>query len=160
MKTKIQKLYVDNGCGFPVVLQNVKMIFARGAWTPDIDYNLLHNTVLRALAHKPTRLTGSQIKFIRHSFNLTLVEFGEYFDVSHPAVLKWEAADNNVPSIKWSLERDLRLFVVDRLGDVPNILGELYRALRSRAKLPRNNKLKLAEFVDISSKQVSIPAQL
>ena len=158
MKTKIQKQYIDNGCGFPVVLQNVKMVFVRGVWTPEIDYNLLHKSVLHALAHKSTRLTGNQIKFIRHSFNLTLVEFGEYFDVSHPAVLKWEAAGDDVPSIKWSLERDLRLFIVDRLEEVPTTLGELYRTLRSRAKLPRSNKLTLAKTALISPEQVHAPA--
>jgi transcriptional regulator with XRE-family HTH domain len=143
---KTQKRFVDHGCGFPVVLQNVPMIHVRGVWTPDIDYNELHRAVLVALAHKPTRLTGNQIKFVRHFFGLTLTEFGNYFDVSHPAVLKWENAGDDVPSIKWSLERDLRLFILDRLEETPDSLGELYKELRSRATLPKSNKLELAKF--------------
>ncbi|MCP4679051.1 MAG: hypothetical protein GY854_26890 [Deltaproteobacteria bacterium] len=144
MKTsKTQKRFVDYGCGFPVVLRNVPMVRVRGFRTPDIDYNELHKAVLRALAYKPTRLTGNQIKFIRQYFELTLVQFGEYFDVSHPAVLKWENAGDDVPSIKWSLERDLRLFIMDRLNVAPQMLGELYKGLRSRARLPKNNELDL-----------------
>lgn len=148
MKTrKIQKRFVDHGCGFPVVLRNVPMIRVRGVWTPDIDYQELNEVVLLALAHKPTRLTGNQIKFIRHFFGLTLVEFGEYFDVSHPAVLKWENAGDEPPSIKWSLERDLRLFIMDRLDVAPQNLGELYRILRSRALQPKTSELDLAKLV-------------
>ena len=147
MKTKkIQKRFVDNGCGFPVVLRNVPMIRVRGVWTPDIDYEELHEVVLLALAYTPTRLTGNQIKFVRHYFGLTLVEFGEYFDVSHPAVLKWENAGDETPSIKWSLERDLRLFIMDRLDEAPKNLGELYKILRSRALLPKTNELDLAKL--------------
>lgn len=143
IEKKIQKRFVDNGCGFPVVLQNVSMIRVRGVWTPDIDYNALHRSVLLALARKPTRLTGNQIKFVRQYFELTLTEFGDYFDVSHPAVLKWENAGDDTPSIKWSLERDLRLFILDKLDESPDSLGELYKDLRSRAKLPKNNQLNI-----------------
>jgi hypothetical protein len=32
-------------------------------------------------------------------------------------VLKWENAGDNVPRIKWSIERDIRLFI---LGNVQN----------------------------------------
>ncbi len=141
---KIQKRFVDHGCGFPVVLENVPMINVRENWTPDIDYDELHKAVLRSLANKPTRLTGNQIKFVRHYFGLTLVAFGNYFDVSHPAVLKWENTGDDTPSIKWSLERDLRMFILDRLEESPKVLGALYRKLHASARQPRSNRLKIA----------------
>ena len=122
------------------------MIQARGVWTPDIDYSVLHKAVLRALAHKPARLTGNEIKFVRHYFELTLTQFGDYFDVSHPAVLKWEGAGDDVPSIKWSIERDIRLFILDRLKEAPRRIGELYQGLRSIVGPPKSNKLNLEKF--------------
>jgi hypothetical protein len=146
-KEKIQKRFVDHGCGFPIILRDVPMVRVRGVWTPNIDYDVLHKVVLRTLANSPFRLTGSQIKFIRHYFGLTLVEFGEYFDVSHPAVLKWESAGDTPPSIKWSLERDLRLFIMDRL-DEPDKIAGLYKGLRSRGVPPKRKELDIGKTSD------------
>jgi hypothetical protein len=140
---KIQPLFEDFGCGFPIVLRNVPMVKIRGVWTPEINYDEFHRAVLRALAHKKTRLTGNQIKFVRQYFELTLVEFGEYFDVSHPAVLKWENAGDDIPAIKWSLERDIRVFILDRLDDAPGKLGALYKELRTRMAAPENENLEM-----------------
>ena len=152
---KIQKHFIDYGCGFPVILKNVPMIQVRGVWTPDINYAELHKAVLHALANKPVRLTGNEIKFIRHYFEWTLTQFGEYFDVSHPAVLKWEAAGDDVPPIKWSIERDIRLFILDRLKETPKQIGELYQGLRSVVGRPKTNKLNLGDFFrpDISQQE-------
>jgi hypothetical protein len=142
MKTiKTQESFVDYGCGFPVVIKDVPLVQVRGVWTPDIDYNELHKNVLLKLARNPEQLTGNQIKFVRHYFSLTLAEFGEYFDVSHPAVLKWEKAGDDAPSIKWSLERDLRMFIMDRLGEDSATIGRLYRDLRSKAAAPTRREL-------------------
>ena len=141
---KTQKRFVDHGCGFPVVLRDVPMVKVRGVWTPDIDYNQLHQLVARTLAHKPARLTGAEVRFIRHYFELTLAAFGNYFDVTHPAVLKWEHAGNEAPAIKWSLERDIRLLILDRLGDDPRAVGVLYRQLRREAKPPSKKPLSIS----------------
>lgn len=144
--TKVQKRFVDHGCGFPVILEDVPMVKVRGVWTPNIDYNAFHRAVLWALAHKPNRLTGDEIRFIRQYFDMTLVEFGNYFDVSHPAVMKWESAQADAPSIKWSLERDLRLFIIDNLSEQPTALGELYRSLKTVAKPPTGKPLRLSSL--------------
>ena len=72
MERKIQKLFVDEGFGFPVKLVNVPMIKVRGHWTPDVNYKELSESLLRALACKPTRLSGNEVHFIRQHFSLTL----------------------------------------------------------------------------------------
>jgi hypothetical protein len=135
-KTKIQERFTDYGCGFPVVLQNVPMVEFRGVWTPDIDYKKLHKSVVWALARNPTRLTGNQIKFVRNFFNLTREEFGKRFDINWELdwAIDWEDSGDDTPGIKWSLERDLRLFIMDRLGASSDAIGNLYKKLRS--KLP------------------------
>jgi hypothetical protein len=153
---KIQKNFVDYGCGFPVILENVPMTQVRGVWTPDINYVDLHKAVLRALANKPARLTGNEIKFVRHYFEWTLAQFGEYFDVSHPAVLKWEAAGDDVPPIKWSIERDIRLFILDRLEETPKRIGELYQGLRSVVGQPKTNKLNIGGFFKSGKAQTEV----
>ena len=87
-KQKVQKKFVYEGLGFPVVFRNVPMIEIRGVWTPDIDYNVLQKVVLLALAHCPAELTGNQIHFIRSWFGMTKTDFGKKFGVTHPAIVK------------------------------------------------------------------------
>ena len=100
------------GFGFPIRLLNVPMIKVRGAWTPKINYNALSLKVLRALAHKESRLTGNEIKFIRTHFEMSLQEFAKRFCVTHVGVMKWEKTKNAPTSMGWSAEKDIRLFVL------------------------------------------------
>jgi hypothetical protein len=135
MERKIIKEYIDHGFGFPVILRNVPMINVFGQWTPDINYKQLERAILLALVHKPARLSGSEVRFIRHFFKMTLQEFGECFDVRHTAVLKWEKAQNALTRMDWSTEKDIRLFIVDRLlpdEELEKKIVPLYRELRQK----------------------------
>ena len=134
MEKKIQKRFVYSGFGFPVVLLDVKMGKVRGAWTPVVDYNKLQKDVVEALAYKPVRLTGNEIHFIRSYFGMTLAEFGDRFSVSHPAVIKWENAGDEATAMKWAVEKDIRLFILDRLSLKPTAIGKLYRELHKEAR--------------------------
>lgn len=131
METKIQKEYIDWGFGFPVRLRNVPMIKVRGIWTPKVDYNLLTKNVLIGLAFKSSRLTGSEIRFIRHHFEMTLEAFAKRFCVTHVAVLKWEKTQDEVTAMNWTTEKDIRLFVLASLSSKPIELAKLYSALES-----------------------------
>jgi hypothetical protein len=71
MKEKNIKIYEENGFGFPVILLNVPMVKIRNEWVPNIDNNLLTTMVLRELCHKPARLSGHEIRFIRNHFSMT-----------------------------------------------------------------------------------------
>ena len=133
MEKKIQKRFVYSGLGFPVVLINVTMGKVRGTWTPVVDYNKLQKDVIEALAHKPVRLIGNEIHFIRSYFGMTLAEFGDRFSVSHPAVIKWENAGDEATSMKWAVEKDIRLFILDRLSRKPTVIGRLYQELQKEA---------------------------
>ena len=64
-RERTRKRFVDEGFGFPVVLRNVPMVTVRSIWTPRINYNKLTRDVALALARKPARLTGHEIRFIR-----------------------------------------------------------------------------------------------
>lgn len=133
METRVQKQFVYNGFGFPVVLKNVPMVKVRGIWTPNINYNVLSKGILETMAIHPVRLTGREIRFVRHYFEMTLEEFGERFGVSHPAVLKWEKNASAPARMAWGTEKDLRLFILDQLGAKPTRLVETYRKLKRPA---------------------------
>lgn len=140
---KIQKQLVYEGFGFPVVLLNVPMIKVFGQWTPKVDYNKLARSLLKAIAMKETRLTGNEVRFARQFFELTLTKFGEQFDVSHPAVMKWEKSENEPTPMSWSTEKDLRLFILDKLGLAPTKLGQTYQDLSSKRPKPSTRRPKL-----------------
>lgn len=114
-KRKIEKKVLYDGLGFPIVLRNVPMIELRGTWTLDLDLNLLQKVVLLALAHHPADLTGNQIRFIRTWLGLTQAEFGKLFGVTHPAIVKWEKTKNKAAKINLTSQRDLRLWLLDKL---------------------------------------------
>jgi hypothetical protein len=129
MQTKVQKRFVDTGFGFPITLLNVPMVKAHGIWTPKIDYNELALVVLRALAHKESRLTGSEIRFIRTYFELTLQTFAKRFCVTHVAALKWEKAHTELTAMSWTTEKDIRLFILSKLAARADELAQLYNKL-------------------------------
>jgi DNA-binding transcriptional regulator YiaG len=106
---KFQGKLVYEGFGFPVALINVPMARARGAWTPDVNFNALSGALLEALARKPARLTGREVRFIRHSLSMTLEKFARRFGVTHPAVIKWERSGNRPTVMAWAVEKDIRL---------------------------------------------------
>lgn len=129
METKFQKEFIDYGFGFPVKFMNVTLLKVRGSWTPKVPYNRIAKQLLHALAFKPVRLSGNEVRFIRQSFEMTLQEFGKRFDVSHVAVIKWEKAGDKVTPMAWSIEKDLRLFVLSRQGSKASEMATLYSEL-------------------------------
>ncbi len=114
-KHKVEKEFIYEGLGFPVILRNVPMIELRNVWTLDIDLNLLQRVVLLTLAHHPSDLTGNQIRFIRNWLKLTQSEFGKLFGVTHPAVVKWEKTADKGSKMNLTTQRDLRLLLLDQL---------------------------------------------
>lgn len=132
-KTKIQKSFVDYGFGFPVVLLEVPMIEVRGTWTPHINYKKYANAVLEALAHKPARLTGNEIKFIRQKFEMTLQEFAKRFgQKSHQAVMKWEEFGDKATSMAWPTEKDICLAIIEFIHRPASKFLELYNELEEQ----------------------------
>lgn len=128
-KRKIQKSFIYDGSGFPVYLLNVPMVHVRDVWTPDVNYNKVDLLILQALAFKPARLTGREIHFIRHYFEMTTTKFASRFDVSFAAVLKWEKAGNHPTKMNWTTEKDVRLFVLSRLHKRAQEMVALYNEL-------------------------------
>ena len=128
-KYKIQKEYIDYGCGFPIKLINVPMIYVRDIWTPNIKYNTYMEAVSKILAEKLSRLTGNELHFIRGYFEMTLQMFAKRFSVSHVAVLKWEKMENKPTSMNWATEKDIRLFILSKIGSRSKEFVTLYEAL-------------------------------
>lgn len=142
MKKKIQKIYQDKGFGFPVTLLNVHMVEVRGEWVPSVDQKELQERIIEALAFKPSRLTGSEVRFIRLYAQMTLVQFAERFAVTHPAVLKWEKVGGKSTDMAWSTEKDLRLFALQLLKPKAHEFLLAYKQL-SDVATDKNHPIKI-----------------
>ena len=145
-KTKFEQEFVYYGLGFPVVLSNVPMIEIRGSWTPDIDYNLLQSVVLLSLSHKTSTLTGAELSFIRKYFRLTLKQFGKLFGVSHAAVVKWEKAKQQSAKVQLTTEREIRLFILDKILAKSSEFRHAYRKL-----IEQEFKLKASKPIQVDA---------
>lgn len=113
MKKKNLETFLYEGFGFPVVLLNVPGIEVRGEWSPLVDFNKLMKTVLIVLCYQEMPLTGNQIAFIRHYFEMTGGEFGKKFGVTQPCVSKWEAREDDSAKMDAATEVCVKLFVVE-----------------------------------------------
>jgi DNA-binding transcriptional regulator YiaG len=129
MKKKIQKVYRDHGFGFPVTLLNVPLIEVRGEWVPAVNQKELRERVVEALVLKHSRLTGSEVRFLRLFSEMTLEQFAERFDVTHPAVMRWERAKSRVTGMGWTTEKDIRLFALNGLEPKPQKFVVVYERL-------------------------------
>ncbi len=139
MDRKVESQYIDYGFGFPVTLIDVPMIKVRGKWTPDIDYNALAKSLLQALSRLNGRLTGNQVRFVRHHFEMTLQQFAERLGVTHPAVMKWEKAGNRPTGMSWSAEKDIRLFITKGFTASAKDFLSLYQQLEE--VVPANSRM-------------------
>lgn len=140
MERKVVKIFNDQGFGFKVQIINAPMVKVRGEWVLDLDQNKLQRTLLEALVLKPSRLTGKEIHFIRHYFEMNTTIFGQRFNVSHVAVLKWEKYGNQCTDMNWSTEKDIRLFIISRIlvkpGKFLSIYNKLEEAIDKSKSLP------------------------
>ena len=144
---KIEKEFIDNGFGFPVLIHDVEMIQIRGEWLPKINYAKLANNVIKELVIKKSRLTGNELRFIRLKFEMNLEDFGKRFYVSHQAVMKWENTKNSPTKMNWATEKDIRLFIYNKLTDKG--LLEIYNKLEKKpdSKTIQDSKLDIKESV-------------
>ncbi|HEX4839888.1 MAG TPA: helix-turn-helix transcriptional regulator [Rhabdochlamydiaceae bacterium] len=93
METK-KKTFIFNGLGFPVELIDCPMKKVIGEWVIDVDLNALQILVFKGLIHKPSPLTGRELRFMRKFMDLTTEEFGKKLGVTHASVIQWEKKSN------------------------------------------------------------------
>lgn len=129
LKTVIKKNYVDWGAGFPVVIDRVEVLVKPYAEIPLINYGALEQQVLLKLANQTNRLTGLEIQYIRKTWRMTLKQFADLFQVTHPAVKKWESCGAQSTNMNWATEKDMRLQILHRGGCSADSILALYDAL-------------------------------
>ena len=135
METKKETL-IFNGLGFPIELIDCPMKKMLGEWVIDINLNALQLLVFKGLIHKPSPLTGREMRFMRKFMGLTTEELGKKLDVSHAAVVKWE---KEKPKMSLVTDVYIRMLFMGMLKDMeihsifteikPEILAEAEKEL-------------------------------
>lgn len=151
MEKKLKKRHIDYSCGFPVVLLNVPMVKIQDEWVLDINYDDLAKTVLLYLSKKPIPLTGNEIRFIRYYFSITMREFAMRLGVKHPAIVKWEEKKDRFAAVTWGTEKDIRLFILDKLCKSNKDFREGYKELEhlhtlSKSSTNESSKIRTLKF--------------
>lgn len=115
MNTKVEPIFLYEGLGFPIELENVEMININNEWHPQIDVRYVADEIIKKLAIQEERLTGNQVKFIRTYFSMPLGEFGEtVVHESHTDVSKWEKCGDEITSMNENIEQVLRIYIIEQ----------------------------------------------
>lgn len=140
MSKRIAKEFIYHGLGFPVVLVGAPMRQIRGERVPYLDFNALEAAMALAVALKPVRLTGSEVRFLRLHLGLGMADFAALFDVTRQAAMKWEAYGAGFTRMGWSAEKDLRLHVLDRTGIAAPAFRKAFERLARPPQAPKEGR--------------------
>ena len=98
-----------NGFGFPIILLNSPVKVENGEEIPDVNFNHIQDSLFHALLLKPSRLSGAEVKFLRHYLELTQEVFSKTLKVERSLISKWESKDLKVTGMSSHIEIFLRL---------------------------------------------------
>jgi DNA-binding transcriptional regulator YiaG len=109
-----KKTIVFNHLGFPIKLINCPHITVEGELVPDVHYEQLEEFMFMVLPFKTTRLSGAELKFIRHHLDKTQEQFARWLEDEADAstISKWEKQDLKPTGMLDSMERSLRMQLI------------------------------------------------
>jgi DNA-binding transcriptional regulator YiaG len=142
---KIKK-YMFNGFGFPVELTNVPAREVRGSIEPIINYKNLAIKVVTEICsdENSSPLTGHQVFFLRNHLGMTLREFSNLLEVTHPVVKQWEKCEDEPTKMSDSTEKILRLKMLEFIGTKPIRFMEVFQNLDIDRDLEERAPLQIA----------------
>jgi len=113
----MKKTTTFNHLGFPIKLVDWPHIEIDGECVPDVNYVKLEEIMFQLLPAKATRLSGAEIKFIRHHLNMTQKKFAKWLEdeTNHSTIAKWENSDLKPTGMSKAMERSLRLQLIARI---------------------------------------------
>jgi DNA-binding transcriptional regulator YiaG len=91
--------YLWQDVDLPVTLRNVEQIQCGECGNVDVvipRLAQLMRALVRAVIHKPYRLRGEEIRFLRKYLGLTAVDFSNLLKVDKTTISKWENNDDPV----------------------------------------------------------------
>ncbi len=152
MEKKIVENYETRILGFPIIVKNVELRKFQDDWIIEVDWILVQDLALWALAHKPAPLTGNEVRFVRQYMAKTLKEFSEICEVSsHQSVMHWERKSDDTTGMNRPTEILLRARILDAVPDY------IWERFESKQEL---TKTTFSKFLDEISKFKPSPEKL
>lgn len=115
MTKKIIEKYIFEGFGFPIILRNIVVDKHNGEEFPDIDYNELELSMVKALIASPQALNGSHLKFLRKFMKTSLRDIADELGVSHAQIKNWEDNVNEQTGMLPEIERRFKNLTLSHL---------------------------------------------
>ena len=106
-----------------------------------INYDEIAKKLFCALAFKPSKLLGAEVRFMRHHLEMTQEEFAHLLMVERSTVAKWEKFDLDPTNMDSPTEQILRLNMI--LRHKRNLPRETFDELKEVLK---NNLVKTIEI--------------
>lgn len=103
--------------GFRIYLVNAPMLtLPDGTKCPAPNMKRLQEAAFHSLAVKPSRLSGSEIRFIRKFLRMTQVDFASWLNMAnHSVVSQWESKEEHLSGMDYNTEILLRLLMEARM---------------------------------------------
>jgi DNA-binding transcriptional regulator YiaG len=141
MKTKIEKNYTYNGLLFPIKIPEVEMFFYEGEWHPRINVLGLSEQIVQKLALSNNRLLGTQVKFIRSYFNMSLRDFASKIvgGLSHEAVNKWEKRGDLITNMDINVEKIIKLYICEKTMITEGQESSFFKSYKKIRSLKKNS---------------------
>jgi DNA-binding transcriptional regulator YiaG len=139
-----------NHLGFPIQLVNWPHIEIDGELVPDVNYQKLEDLMFEMLPQKPTKLTGAEIKFIRHYMDMTQKQFAKWLEDETDAstIAVWEKADLEPTNMSKAMERSLRIQLITH---------NLEKRRKTTVKINLNREI--SHRISKKSKPIELPAK-
>ena len=131
------KNYVFNGFGFPVIFDELPALRLRGELVPNVDFSKFSADLIKYICtSQEFPLSGNQVKFFRHSLNLSMREFAKIVGVRHQSIMRWENNGHLPAKMEAPTEIVLRLLMLNKFkGTNKQVLEVAIKHVQGVAKL-------------------------
>jgi len=120
------KTVMVGGFLFPVQVENAPHREIFGEMVLDINHKDLHQAVLTRLVFKRGRMTGNELRYLRHSFALDKERFSRLIQYSVSRIDEWESKGNEPIYMPISVEINLCRTAIDNCLDKQRVVNFYY----------------------------------
>lgn len=105
-----------------------------GEWVPDVNFAELQECMSIAVAFKPSRLTGNELRFLRQRMEFTIPQMAKFLLWTQKKIRNYEQTADRNTGMPLEEEKLLRLRILDAL----DVEGDLLKAAIAKLgeKLP------------------------
>lgn len=137
------KNFIYNGLGFPVCLKRVKTRKVMGEAVPILNHAQFEVQVFEALLWSRSRLSGSQLAFVRSYMGLTQKQLAiELGQKGHARISQWENTGDKVSGMSSATELGVRLIMAFFLNTLGKYATHFQPILRGELEEPSIIELK------------------